>query len=450
MRTQFLSVGLIGVIAGALVATSGCDDITAGQTTDSNAPPQLSHVLIQDARYRVAFPNRASVVDLLDNYQPPACDKTIDTCLNTFLIDQFAPDVSCTSAGVCGDPFKVPATGVPVPLGTAAIGAKPDMRDPGGGVQIRLVFDKVLDNSIETVTPIMGAAPGADKMYALTSPLVELDDMAGKPVNSKFYYDNGGSPIFSSDLELIPLGPAIVIKPTVSLDAATTYTIKILNAGALKDRQGHNATALGGGALPSSFTFKTEDLTPAVAGICSAGGCNGPNTGSSSLDYPDFTAKPPVQITPNEVIQIAFFEAIQGDAATLTVVSAPPGAKPIVFADRGGDPTMCSKSMDPGGVVLDIINTDTGNITTGVPVDWPAGDYDFKVVVKDSNGRSTFTSSDYKFTVGKCATLAMGFCSQYDTTSPKAASMCDMTTGYCSMDTNDNTNHITPAQCMMK
>ena len=56
------------------------------------------------------------------------------------------------------------------------------MRDPGGGIQIRLVFSKVLDNSIETVTMDPTKAPGTTNTYTLTPGLVELDDQSGMPV----------------------------------------------------------------------------------------------------------------------------------------------------------------------------------------------------------------------------------------------------------------------------
>ena len=51
MRTQFFFVGLLGVVAGSLVGVAGCDNVTAGQSSDSKAPPQLVHVMVQDARY---------------------------------------------------------------------------------------------------------------------------------------------------------------------------------------------------------------------------------------------------------------------------------------------------------------------------------------------------------------------------------------------------------------
>jgi hypothetical protein len=425
MRTQFFFVGLLSGVAGMLVG-AGCDNVTAGQTTDTSAPPQLQHVLVQDARYLVRWPNRASSVDLIDNNATRSCTITqaaagpktpqLDTCLNEFLVDQVAPDVHCLASGVCNDPFKVPATGVPVPLSADLLTGADDLRDPGGGIQIRFVFDKVLDNSIEMITMDPTKAPGSTNTYALMPGIVELDDESGMPVKSKQYYDNGGSFQYSADLELVPLGPAIVIKPTTYLDPATTYTVKILNGAALKDREGNAATGLGGGALPATLKFKTEDLTASADGVF----------GIDVYDYPDFSAMP--TITPNEVIQMTYFGNIAGDTAVITVTTAPAGAKPIAYSERFNDPTACPKAAtgDPSGFILDITNTDTGDINTGVPAEWPAGDYTLHVAVKDINGKSAAAERDISFTVDP-----MG-----ETTDPM-------------MDPNIQSEHVTPAQCAM-
>src|SRR5207253_2520049 len=127
------------------------------------------------------------------------------TCVNEFLVDQVAPNVACTAAGTCADPFKVPSTGIPVPLSLTLEGAPADNRDPGGGIQVRFVFDKVLDSSIEAVTMDPTKAPGATDTYTLMAGIFELDDGAGMPVKSRMYLDNGGSPAYSADLELVPL-----------------------------------------------------------------------------------------------------------------------------------------------------------------------------------------------------------------------------------------------------
>lgn len=426
MRTQFFFVGLLSGVAG-LLAVAGCDDVTLGHSSDSSAPPQLAHVLVQDARYLVQWPNRGSAVDLLDNNATRSCtieckgncpgDKNnpappqLDTCINEFLVDQIAPDVHCLDTGVCNDPFKVPTTGIPIPLSADLLVGVDNPADPGGGIQVRLVFDKVLDSSIETVKMDTTKAPGSTDTYVFQTGLLELDDEAGKAVDSYIYMDNGGSPQYSADLELVPLGPAVIIKPKAPLSPATTYTVKILKPDAFKDREGNAAVGLGGGALPTSLKFKTEDLTPSSGGAFGIG----------SLDFPDFSAM--AKITPNDVIQISFFGTVAGDTATVTVTSGP-AAKPIAYSDRGNDPAMCTKA-DPGSFVVDITNSDSGMVATAMPTNWPVGDYKLHLSVKDINGKSTY-EGDYAFTVD-----ATG-----QTTDPM-------------MDPNIQSQHLMPAACTM-
>ena len=406
---MLVRLGLLCVVAGTGTTTSGCDDTGAGQKTDSPAPPQLVHVLVQDARYFLAYPNRGSALDLLDNSAERACtisckgdcpgDATtpapaqLDTCINEFLVDQVAPDVHCLDSGVCRDPLKVPATGVPVPGSLTLRGAAPDSRDPGGGVQLRLVFDKVLDDSIETVTPSGSTTPGATDAYSLVPGLVELDDDAGQPVDSVMYYDNGGSFQFSADLELVPLGPALVVKPRAPLAAATTYTLKILDASKLKDREGHAAVGLGGGPLPTALSFTTEDLTAASQGTFPSDAAGG-----HGFDYPAF-AGGGATIAPNDVVQVSFFEAFAGDSATVTVKSGCAGARPIAYSERGSDPASCTKA-DPGGYpVLDLVNSDTGLVASGKPADWPMGACTLTVTVPARDGKGAPYRADYTFTV---------------------------------------------------
>jgi len=69
-------------------------------------------------------------------------------------------------------------------------------------------------------------------------------------------------------------------------------------------------------------------------------------------------------------------------------------------------------------------NSDTGDVTTGVPVDWPMGDCVLTITVPDINGRSMFTE-DLSFTV-----------SGTDETEPM-------------VDPNIASQHVPPAPCQM-
>ncbi|HEY2749283.1 MAG TPA: hypothetical protein VGL86_31915 [Polyangia bacterium] len=409
---------------------------------------------MQDARYLYAWPNRASALDVLDNNTPYNCTITspatstaaqVDTCINEFTVDFVAPDVSCQPSGICNDPFKIPSTGVPIPLPGDLILGYDDNRDPGGGIQVRLVFDKVLDDSIETVTMDPSKLPGQTNTYMVEAGLVELDDGTGAPVDSAIYYDNGGSYQYSADLELVPLGPAIVIKPKTYLDPHTTYTVKIGKPGDLKDREGNAATALGGGALATTYKFTTEDLHSAADAA--------DVVGFGPYDYPAGYGL--TTITPDEVIQTTFFGNIAGDSSTVTVNSGPSGIKPIAFSERFNDPTMCptATSGDPSGFLLDIVNSDTGDLTTALPVDWPNGDYDLTVTTPAADGMGAPATQEITFTVGVPCTSDDDCTAFFATYGQSVTGTCGTTTaGFCddaTTDANNSGSHITPAQCTL-
>jgi hypothetical protein len=360
---------------------SACDDTTAGQPIDSTAPPRLVHLTVQDVRGlqgnaspAVGFVQRNSVIDLLDDAPAIACSDT-NPCVGQFNIDYTVPDFGCSASGAgqsgtCNDPLKVPASGVPlsVPLGVNG--------DAGSGMQIRLVFDKLLDGKIVTVTVDPTKPPGKNFSYVLADGIVELDDATGAEVPSVKIYDNGGSSTFTSDLMLAPFGPAIVVKPKAPLAPATSYTIKLLDPSLLVDREGNAAVDANGNALPKPFVakFTSEPLTANPAG-----------------SFPDFTM--PVTLKPNQIVQLAFWEPVDEATAQL-VVTGPGGAvAALAYSERGSDPTMCMASQNPW--LLDVAHTVAG----GLPADWPAGDYTLTLTIKDATGGSSAATGTLSFTV---------------------------------------------------
>ena len=406
MRTQFLYVGLLSMMAGGFVGAAGCSDITAGQPTDPTTPPMLVHILIQDAVFAGGTSaQRTSVTDLLDMNAPIACSDELP-CLTQFLEAFHAPDFSCSCAdattgfcgegmmGTCNDPLKTPAGGVPIFSNTFP--ANGDPGDVGSGEQIRFVFSKVLNNSIEMIKMDPTQMPGATDTYTLAPGIIELDDAKGMAVPSYTLYDNGGTPGLQgntpSDLIQAPMGPAIVLKPLKQLDPKTTYTLK-LNTSMIKDRSGQSPVALGsdgispGPALPATYTisFTTEDITR-----------------RSRASYPRTFPVPDAmttaaKIAPNEVLVFAFWSAV--DPATAMIVAAdsmgPAGFNPAnveFYQSQGGDPTMCkmgSMSAPTGG--LRAVYTDGGN--PRMPIDWPVGNYSLHFTVQDRNHISTFDSN---------------------------------------------------------
>lgn len=406
MRTQFLMVGLLSV-AGGLVGTVGCDDNHSGQPSDPSGPPQIVHVMIVEPLDN----GRASAVDLVDSQPPVACNDLLP-CTAQFNLGSVSPDVSCSvtgtaTMGVCNDPLMVTSAGVPlfVPFPLPAQG------DAGSGTTIRVVFNKVLDNRIEMITPALDKAgnpvttPGKTLNYDLVPTVAKLVDPAGKEVPSKKILDNGGSPTFTSDLILAPLGPAIVIKPKAPLVPKTKYTIQ-LDGSQIKDRNGNLGVDQNGSPLgtPYTLSFTTESVVLQTA-------VNAPN---GSATVPEFTAPSMVMggkcvahtscIAPDTVIQLNFWTSVT-DAPPTTVTVTGPGGPVMVeqFLDNGSDPTMCMANQNSN--VLDVYPV----TAPGVPVatGWAPGDYTMVVhVVSDQNPMASYDNT-LKFTVAGPAGGAM-------------------------------------------
>jgi hypothetical protein len=378
------------LVAGTAAVTTGCDDLSSGHVGDPSGPVRLIKVLVQDSNYVGGPPSqRAGIVDLLDKAPPPTCSD-INPCVNQFLVAQTTPPLECSDpqGGVCVDPLAIPQAGVPL---------------NAGATNIRLVFNKLLDNSIEQVTVDPNGAPTGSAPYKLVAGIVELIGPTGQPVaGTTAYWDASGSPDFTSDVILIPFGPAIVITPG-SLDPSTKYTIRI-HPPMIKDRKGNPAATVDGAALadPTDFVFTTEPITP-----------------NADLSFPDFT-KSPTTIAPDEVLQFAFWETLDEKTVTVTA-TGPAGFVPAqveVFADRGGDPKACAAGENDA--LLDFVYT-TGAAAARMPADWPAGDYTLSFTVKDTGGAATYTSPTLHFTVAGNAGGAG--------------------------DANSFANHVTPEQC---
>ena len=372
---------------------AACDD-SAGQPAEPTTPPRLTRITIQDVRALLGNPSpvtgfvqRNSVVDLLDSGAPQACSDT-QPCVGQYTIDYTSPDFSCVK-NACSDPLRVPAAGVPL-----SVPVVPTRGDAGSGMAIRIVFDKLLDGSIETVTSDPTKPPGQTLSYALAGGIAELDDASGAEVPTQKLYDNSGSPTFSSDIMIAPFGPAIVLKPIMPLEPATTYTIKLPAPSRLVDRSGRAAVGPDGNAFGASYSisFTTEPLTANPAG-----------------SFPDFTTSP-TKIAPNQIVQFAFWEPIDETTAQVTM-TGPSGVAALAYADRGGDATMCAAVP----WLLDVVNA-----PGGTPADWPAGDYTLSLTVKDASGKSSLAVAQQKLTVAGSATA---------------------------MDPLDWKAHVAPAQC---
>jgi hypothetical protein len=361
-----LACGLAALFAG------GCSNTDAGRPGDPPGSPRLVKLLVQDGHFVGGPPDqRAAIVDLFDDAAPPTCSD-INPCINQYLIAQTTPPLECSdpSGGVCVDPLKLPATGVPL---------------NAGDTNIRLVFNKLLANDIEDVMTDPNGAPLPGHPYALKPGIVELLGPGGTPVpGTTAVWDNSGSPDFTSDPILAPFGPSILITPG-GLDPSTTYTVRI-HPGLLRDRNGNPAADRFGTLLsdPTDYSFTTEPITV-----------------DSTRSFPGFSTPP--TIAPNDILQFAFWEALDETTVTITA-TGPVGFDPTAveaYSDRADSPVAadCDAALNP--MLLDFV------YTTGVPrmpIDWPAGDYTLSFTVKDASGVATYVSPTLMFTVGGAPT----------------------------------------------
>jgi len=332
------------------VAAVGCGSETP---SDPPGPVMLVRIMVQDA---TPFGARGVAMDLLDTAGSPlstavACDPA-HQCTSTYLLQQAAPDTSCNN-GVCNDPI---AAGL-APLVPPATGRQGE----AGGTQLRLVFSKLLPSTIAPMD------------------VVEVDDAAGNRVPGVVTWDPSGSPTVSSDLILIPYGPALVFKPNAPFEASATYTIKV-NAQLVTDREGNPMADQNGAVVAGTFTksFTTESLAML------------PET-----TLTDVTKSAAVTITPDEILQLGF----NAPAATSTACTAMMGTTPVAvkaYADAGASSANCAAA---NATFLDIVAVDG----SGAPADWAAGSYTLSCTV-DALGGGGSTTVSGSFTVAGSAT----------------------------------------------
>ena len=329
---------LVALAFAASIAAVGCGT----DNSDPAGPVKLVRIMVQDSQ---PFGARGVAMDLLDTPGSPlttavACDAA-HQCTSTYLLQQVAPDVSC-NAGVCNDPI---AAGL-APLVPPATGRQGE----AGGTQLRLVFSKLLPSTI---------AP-AD--------VLEVDDAAGNRVAGTATWDPSGSPVLSSDLILIPYGPALVFKPTAPLQASMQYTIKV-NAQLVTDREGNPMADQNGTVVAGTFTksFTTESLALL------------PQTTLTDV------TKSAVTIAPDDILQLGF----NAPAAASTACTASLGATAVpvkAYAEAGASTAGCAAA---NATFLDIVAVDG----TGAPTDWAAGSYTVSCTVNALGGGGSTTVS---------------------------------------------------------
>jgi len=190
-------------------------------------------------------------------------------------------------------------------------------------------------------------------------------------------WDPSGSPTLSSDLILIPYGPALVFKPNAPFNAGAQYTIKV-NASLVTDRAGNPMADQNGNVVTGTYTktFTTEGLLML------------PQTTLSDVTKAGLT------VTPDEILQLGF----NAPAASTTTCTAMTGGAAVnvkAYAEAGADTANCAS---PNATLLNLVAVDG----TGAPTDWAAGDYTISCNVAAAGGGGATTVSG-TFTVGGAA-----------------------------------------------
>jgi hypothetical protein len=262
---------------------------------------------------------------------------------------------------ICSDPLAPTGTVV-----TSVPSSFPPADGALGGAQIRLVFNKLLNNSIEKITIDQNKLPGQNETFELNAGIVELVDSTGKEVPSFKYWDPTGSPGFSSDALNLPFGPAIVVKPLDPLLSSADYKI-VVHTGTIQDRSGNPMADQNGSVLSGDLTvpFHTATLMPNAA----------------AATTPDLTSMP--KIATDSVLQLSFNTQVAIPATTVFALMAPTGATVKLFAyyDRYLNGADCVVNK----TTIDLVPIDPTK-TTPTPVAWPAGAYTLVVGTEDTMG----------------------------------------------------------------
>jgi hypothetical protein len=331
----------------AAVAVVGCGDPSHD---DPPGPVQLVRIMVQDSQ---PFGARGVAMDLLDVpgslFSTAVACNAGNPCTVPYTMQHIEPLLTCGQAGLCNDPL---AAGL-APL------TPPETHRQGeaGGTQLRLVFNKLLSASVKTEV------------------VLEVDDATGAPVSGLAEWDPSGAANISSDVILIPYGPALVFKPDAPFQAGATYTIK-LDTSKVTDRVGNPLADQSGALITGTYTksFTTEGLMLL------------PKTTLTNV-----TAAAAPAITPDEIVQLSF----NAPAAATTACTATMGGAPVAvkaYADGG---VSCAAT---DATLVNIVAVDG----TGAATDWAAGSYTVSCTIDAAGGGGSTTVAG-SFTVAGTA-----------------------------------------------
>lgn len=208
MRTRLIPyAGWFALALGGIGGTS-CSNLDIGQERDAPGPLNVNHVILldqtrginpdllnDDAEKRAAGQaSQGRSCDFVDPCPPPVvCGELLFQGASSGIFASFP-----AAPGVCHDPENVQEVA------------------PSVDSRIRVSFNKLLDNRVVDVAGQV--VPTAVTVVDSQGTLVDADEV---------FYDRSGSPVYTSDPNILPYGPALVFTPSAPLRPGETYTVTV-------------------------------------------------------------------------------------------------------------------------------------------------------------------------------------------------------------------------------
>jgi hypothetical protein len=259
-RSNFEGRAGVAAIAGALVATTACNDVVRNTELEPEGPPEILQVFVRE---RVENPDDGSIGPGLrlafgdhpdageeDDRQVTAAiagtDQRIRIVVDELLLGNSLEEVQCVNPGTWSRvPVGTDPDDIKRCIGTDLSRCEAVCKDQGG------VLDANGDLSLDDTRLIDGVVT-----LSCGGVAVPLDR------THSFYSPSGNQLVPAGALGFDGLGPALVVVPAESLPTSSACTLAF--AAEVTDKQGERPCAEGAaGCVPgdmSSVTFGTEAL----------------------------------------------------------------------------------------------------------------------------------------------------------------------------------------------
>lgn len=265
-RSNFEGRAGVAAIAGALVATTACNDVVRNTELEPDGPPEILQVFVRERvenpddgsigpGLRLAFGDHPDVGEEDDHAVTDAIASTeqrIRIVVDELLLGNTLEEVKCANEGTWSRvPVGTDPDDIKRCIGSDLSRCEAVCKDQGG------VADVNEDLSVDETRLIDGVITLSCGGIA-----VPLDrELIASPQRS-FYSPSGNQLVPAGALGFDGLGPALVVVPAESLPTSSSCSLAL--AAEVTDKQGERPCAAGAaGCVPgdmSGVTFTTEPL----------------------------------------------------------------------------------------------------------------------------------------------------------------------------------------------